>query len=458
MLSAATTAFYIHRAKLDQSAAAYSTGSLMSMDTHLADRRSSQTWSVPSGSARPHARCELFNLGVKLVLVATFSITHSTDPGTQWALAALFGVCVSTMAAVSVWLQPYHDRRIAEMKAGFCSVQVVAALALGLTLMYNDADSAVGSMMFLLASPLVVMLTVFITSWRRQVVMHTPMDLILDQGELAVEMKLRLTLEHLRSLDQRIVRADQAGHKPEMGDGADVTRPDTTSRGFRPSNLHQRHLSRSLDGNTQFGTDGPMATDQAAMSFHDVKNSKAMQLQDMEILLQRACERYPTSSFLCVIYARFCWEHLLNEQRHNRLLTEAQHRSPALDVAFLLFCYQQDVDALYKSADMLQTGHHSTAPTRQAGAGNLSKRGPSDGSYEENISCGISGADIALYEEYQAHLTAATQAVEIATTQQHTFWTELLLAEPQVDVLLRSGTVSLRVNSAFNRRKGGSEV
>jgi len=120
---------------------------------------------------------------------------------------------------------------------------------------------------------------------------------------------------------------------------------------------------------------------------------------------------------------------------------------------------------------MLQTGHRAQQqqPARRQsvfggaaggapGAGSLSKSGHDDGSYEENISCGISGADIALYEEYQAHLTAATQAVEIATTQQHTFWTELLLAEPQVDVLLRSGTVSLRVESALNRRKSGSEV
>lgn len=424
LLAFASVAFYVHR----NSAAV----SKYSVFDRLKNKSATDATNSRSAYSRSHSRFEILYLFVRLVLITIFTVISVDSANVHWALCIIFAVAATILAVAFTAFLPYHNQAVCGLRVILNWLLMLAALCLVLTILYNDEDQPLSAMMLFLGSPFTVALALFTVSWRRQSVMMLDDNAVLSQGEFAVEVKCRLYLETLRAkaaATPKIKRKDAAplpSPSPTNGHRRADSSADPLSD---PSHLRMRSLGagHKEESVEEEETVAVSESDFALLAGLEASRSEYGRCLDkIEELMQETCHKYAGSALACLQLARFYWDFRHNEQLFTQMLTEANKRRPGVDADFLLSCYQSDVEALYVESDAETLGSFRR----------LAKNMQSD-----NTEATITGTDIAIYMQYQAHLATATAQMEIATQRQHQFWTELLLPEPEVQKLLRIGTV-----------------
>lgn len=427
LLAFASVAFYVHRKTASVSK--------YSVFDRLKDKTANEATNTRSAYSRSHSRFEILYLFIRLVLVVIFTVTFVDSSNVRWALCIVFAIASTILAVAFTAFLPYHNQAICGLRVILGWLLMLAALCLMLTILYNDDAQPLSAMMLFLGAPFIGALALFTVSWRRQTLVMLDDNAVLAQGEFAVEVKCRLYLDSLRAqaaATPKIKRKD-AAPDPSPSSTTDHRRTDLSTEPLSDtSNLRLRPFGgggakASIENDVTIGAESDFALQ---VGLEASRSEYGRCLDKIEELMQETCHKNAGSSLACLQLARFYWDFRHNEQLYTQMLTEANKRRPGIDADFLLNCYQSDVEALYVESDAETIG---------------SLRRLDKSVQCDNTEATITGTDIAIYMQYQEHLARATALTEIATQRQHQFWSELLLPEPEVQKLLRIGTVGLQL-------------
>jgi len=244
---------------------------------------------------RAHNRLALLALVAAGATVAAFELSTSSSSTTQWGLALAYLAMVTIRLLAQLWYLPMLNRFSQSLEIGTVTILVWSGLCLLMVLVYNDENQVVASVFFLLGAPLVVALSHFVLSRRRQWLQSQPMTSI--QDPLLMEARLRLE-----------------------------------------SQFAVQTVASQLDHSSSRSSDSPFEASK------DCARSHGLAVQRMLEQCLEVCKTSSSAALLSLQVARMCSGLPAGRQRVALLLHLSASREPALDVQFGLYCLQQSLD------------------------------------------------------------------------------------------------------------------
>ena len=294
-------AFKFPRSIRIASAAKVDTISMNSLQSGYSHGASNQEKGASADSNdRSHNRVALLSLTSALALNAAYELAGGHSMLTQWGLALGFLTLSTAVLIAQTWYLALRNRFAQAISIGCFTVLVWSGVCLIITLLYNDTDQVVGSVLLLLGTPLLIALSQFVLSRRREFLLHQPLTAI--QDPLLMELKLRL------------VQDSEHDAECELSAEKIVT-----------------HLSFDTEKK------GCISTTSASGGSHN----EFVKLMEDAIHL---CETTSTPPLFNLQLARMCSTATGGRQRVALLLQLSANREPALDVQFGLYCLQECLD------------------------------------------------------------------------------------------------------------------
>ncbi|KAI8806758.1 hypothetical protein BJ742DRAFT_350795 [Cladochytrium replicatum] len=270
--------------------------------------------------SRPHSRIELLYVGCRTVLSILFIVfQHLSDVylQTRWVLIVVCLISSILLFASYTWYIPYYHFRYACVRAMLMANFVWASICMVFTTLRPQSDIGI---VFLMISPVIMLLSVFITRWRRAMIISVPVESCSNQ--FVIELKVRFKLENANLLFGRThVEAFSFTSSPNKQTGLDFREQETSSK-------------------------------QQANRDRDESDTMAL-LNEVNDIYMYGVRKFPHSCFINLFIGQFYLLHLGNRSQCLASHTRAKTMSPKLDEAFLIFRRERLLHERFSGGDVI---------------------------------------------------------------------------------------------------------